>query len=78
MEYSNEKIKHLIRERDLKISVLNKEIHDEIQKEKANYKFSWKRFSLFVLSIVLCISAIEINQRIFHKDSIWSWSYYKY
>ncbi len=78
MEYSNEKIKRLIQERDLKILALNKEIRDEIKKEKANYKFSWKRFLLFILMITLFISAVEINRRIFPKDSIWSWSYYKY
>ena len=77
MRYSNEKINRLIQERDSKVSSLNKEIEDEIQKEKANYKFSWKRFLLFILMITLCISAVEVNSRIFPKESIWSWDYYK-
>lgn len=76
MEYTNEKIKKLIEERDSIVAKLNKEINYEIQKEKDNYKFSWKRFSLFVLTIIFCISAIEINHRIFSKTSIWSWNYY--
>lgn len=76
MEYTNEKIKKLIEERDSIVYKLNKEINDEIQKEKAKYKFNWKRFSLFVLTIIFCISSIEINHRIFPKTSIWSWEYY--
>lgn len=76
MEYTNDKIKRLIKERDSIVSKFNKEINEEIQKEKSKYKFSWKRFSLFIISIILCISAIEINHRIFPKTSIWSWDYY--
>ncbi len=75
--YSNEKIKRLIRERDMKVLVLNKEIHDEIQKEKARHVFSLKRFSLMMCLLILPFIAYKINTKIFPKDSIWSWDYYK-
>ncbi len=75
--YSNEKIKRLIEERDSKISSLNKEIQNEIEKEKLKYKFSYGRFSLFILGIAFVIFAMEVNAKIFPKDSIWSWEYYK-
>lgn len=76
MQYSNDKIKQLIIERDLILRKYDREIENEIQKEKAKYKFSWKRFLLIIVVAVSVIIAIKINERIFPKTSIWSWSYY--
>lgn len=76
MGYTNEKIKKLIEERDSIIYKFNKEINDEIQKEKAKYKFSWKRFSLMIGTLLLMIVGIKINEQLFPKTSIWSWEYY--
>jgi len=44
MEFSNEKIKALIAERDKKVSEMDREILSEIEKEKAKHHFSWRRF----------------------------------
>lgn len=76
MEYTNDKIKKLIEERDLIISKFNKEINNEIQKEKANYKFQWDRFSLMIIAIVVLVISVEVNEKLFPKTSIWSWGYY--
>lgn len=74
--YSNEKIKRLIEERNRIISSLDAEIEQEIQKEKAKYKFSWKMFLLVMSIIILPPIMVKINSKIFPKDSIWSWHYY--
>ena len=76
MEYTNDKIKNLIKERDSFVSKINKEINEEIQKEKANYKFRWDRFSLMIIAIVFLVIAVEVNEELFPKTSIWSWQYY--
>jgi len=76
MEYTNDKIKKLIEERDAIVSKFNKEINDEIQKEKSNYKFRWDRFSLMILTVVFIVIEIEVNEKIFPNSSIWSWNYY--
>lgn len=76
MQYTNNKIKKLIEERDLIIRKFNEEIDNEIQKEKANYKFRWDRFSLMIIAIVFLVIAVEVNEKLFPKTSIWSWGYY--
>ena len=76
MEYSNDKIKRLVEERDKKISELDYEIEQEIQKERAKHKFSWKRFGLLLAITILPFVMVELNSKIFPKTSIWSWSYY--
>ena len=76
MEYNNNKKKKLIEERDAIVSKFNKEINDEIQKEKSNYKFRWDRFSLMILTVVFIVIEIEVNEKIFPNSSIWSWNYY--
>jgi len=76
MKYTNNRIKQLIAERNTIIEKYNREIQNEIDKEKSNYKFSWKRFSLMILAVVFLIVAFEVNKKIFPKTSIWSWEYY--
>lgn len=76
MRYSNDKINKMISERDSMIEKYNREIQNEIDKEKSKYKFSWKRFLLMIGSVILIIAAIQINEKIFAKTSIWSWQYY--
>lgn len=76
MEYTNAKIKRLIEERNSIVSKLNKEINEEIQKEKAKHKFSWERFSLMIGALLLMIVGITINEQLFPKTYIWSWGYY--
>lgn len=76
MEYTNDKIKQLIKERDNAIERYDDEIQKEIEKEKAKYKFSWKRFLLVVGGIVIIISAFYFNKKTFPQTSIWSWDYY--
>jgi len=76
MKYTNCKIKKLIEERDLIIRKFNEEIDNEIQKEKANYNFKWDRFSLMIIAIVVLVIAVEVNEKLFPKTSIWSWDYY--
>lgn len=76
MEYTNDKIKQLIEERNAIIDKYNREIQNEINKEKAKYKFSWKRFLLMIGVVVFMIVAIELNKKIFPKTSIWSWEFY--
>lgn len=71
--YTNDRIKELINQRN----ELNRQIASEVEKEKAKYKFSWKRFLLMVGLFVLFITAIELNKKLFPKTSIWSWEYYK-
>lgn len=79
MEYRNEKIDRLINERDRKIRELDAEIQKEIEKEKAKYKFSWKRFGLvmciFLMPVFIHV-AVHVNKKIFPKTSIWSWEHY--
>ena len=76
MEYTNDKIKQLLAERNATIEKYNCEIQNEIAKEKAKYKFSWKRFLLMIGAVVFMVIAIEVNKKIFPKTSIWSWEYY--
>lgn len=83
MEYTNEKIENLIKERDALIQKHNSEIRkynskirEEIEKEKARYHFDWKRFLLMVGAVLVMFAAFELNKRIFPKTSIWSWEYY--
>ena len=76
MEYSNEKIKKLIEERDRKVSEMDSEIEKEIQKEKAKYKFSWKRFLFLVAMVIVPAIMFKLNAMIFPKTSIWSWEHY--
>ena len=77
MNYTNDKIKKLIEERDKLISEYNYKINREIDLEKAQYKFSWKRFLLMIGTVALLFSAFELNKKLFPKTSIWSWEYYK-
>jgi len=77
MDYSNDKIKRLKEERNKKISDLDREIEREIEKEKAKYKFSWKRFLLMMSLIILPPVMVKLNGKMFSKNSIWSWEYYK-
>jgi hypothetical protein len=77
MKYTNDKIKQLIAEKDKLNSEFNYKINREIEKEKAKYKFSWKRFLLMIGMAVLLFSAFELNKKLFPKTSIWSWEYYK-
>jgi len=77
MEYTNDKIKQLLSERNATIEKYNLEIQKEIQKEKARYKFSWKRFLLMVGAVFFMVAGFELNKKIFPKTSIWSWEYYK-
>ena len=77
MEYTNDKIKQLLLERNITIEKYNREIQNEIDKEKAKYKFSWKRFLLMIGAVVFMVVAVELNNKIFPKTSIWNWEYYK-
>lgn len=70
--YTNEKIKKLIEERKR----LDYEIEREIEKEKARYKFSWRNFLLVLAATILPFVMVKINEKIFPKDSIWSWQHY--
>jgi hypothetical protein len=76
MEYTNEKIKQLLAERDAIVEKYNREIQSEVNKEKARYKFSWKRFLLMIGAVVFMVVAFELNKKIFPITSIWSWEYY--
>lgn len=76
MEYTNNKIKQLIKDRDALIQKYNNEIQKEIEKEKGKYYFSYKHFFLMVGSIVFMLLAVEANKKIFPKTSIFSWGYY--
>lgn len=76
MEYSNNKIKQLIEQRNKIVSRLDSEINREIEKEKMKYKFSWKRFLMVVGIFVIPAITIKLNHRIFSNDLIWSWNYY--
>ena len=76
MIYSNDKIEKVIEERDRKISSYNYEIEKEIEKEKAKYIFSWKRFLLIIAIPLVIVIARKINKQIFPETSIWSWEYY--
>ena len=76
MQYTNDKIKKLIADRDAAIQKFNYEIHREIEKEKAKYYFDWKRFMLMIACAVFMVLAIKVNKKIFPKTSIWSWEYY--
>lgn len=76
MDYTNDKIKKLIEERDRKVSEMNSEIEKEVQKEKAKYKFSWKRFSFLVGIPIVTAIMFKFNAIIFPKTSIWSWGHY--
>jgi len=77
VEYTNDKIKNLIEERNKAIQNYDSEILKEIAKEKAKYKFSWKRFLFMIGAVVFMVLAVEINKKIFPKTSIWSWEYYQ-
>ena len=74
--YTNEKIKRLIEERKSIIEKYDAEIREEIEREKAKYKFSWKRFLLMVLCVFVLFTLVEVNKKIFPPTSIWSWKYY--
>lgn len=74
--YENEKIQELLRKQKESTDYYDNEIRKEREILKSQYKFSWKRFLLFIGLIILIISMIELNHRIFSKDSIWSWDYY--
>lgn len=76
MEYTNDKIKQLIAERNALIEKYNKEIRKEIAKEKALYKIDWKWVFLFVASVTAMVVFPELNKHIFPPTSIWSWVYY--
>lgn len=76
MEYTNDKIKQLIAKRNAIVEKYNREIQDEIEKEKARYKLDWKRLFLMIGAVVFMLFAFEINKKIFPKTSIWSWEYY--
>ena len=76
MNYTNDKIKQLIEERDREFARFNAEIQKEIQKERANYRFSWKRLGLLLMVIIMPLAMVKINSKIFPKSSIWSWSHY--
>ncbi len=76
MEYSNDKIKKLIKERNRKVSEMDSEIQKEIEKEKAKYKFSWPRFLFMISAVIICVGAIQLNAKLFPKTSIWSWDHY--
>ncbi len=75
MEYTNNKIRKLISERDAVIDKYNREIRNELQLEKANYKFSWKRFLFMIAIVFFAMLAYSWNKKIFPKTSIWSWEY---
>ena len=77
MEFSNEKIKALIAERNKKVLELDREILSEIEKEKAKYEFSWKRFLLMIGCVAWFVLAVNLNSKLFPKTSIWSWDHYK-
>jgi len=70
--YSNEKIKNLLEERNR----IDSEIENEIQKERAKYKFIWKRLILLVIICAAVPVMLEINEAIFTSTSIWSWQYW--
>lgn len=76
MGYTNDKIKKLIAEKKAIVERYDREIQNEIDKEKARYKFSWKRFLLMIAAIALMVTFFELNKRLFPKTSIWSWDYY--
>ena len=76
MKYTNNKIEQLIAERNAAIEKYNREIQNEIDKEKAKYKFSWKRFLIMIGTVVLMLIGVEAKKKIFPKTSIWSWGYY--
>ena len=70
--YTNDKIKSLVNQRN----ELNRQIANEIDKEKAKYKFSWKTFLLMLSIFIFIPFAVYINGILFDEDSIWSWSNY--
>lgn len=76
MNYTNKTIEQLIKERDETIRQYNSRIQREVDKEKARYKFSWKRFLLMIGSVIAFYLALWGNEKLFPKTSIWSWGYY--
>ena len=77
MNYTNETIQKLILERDAIVEKYNRQIQDEINKEKAKYKFSWKRFGFLLLLVVGIPLMYELNKMIFPPDSIFIWEFYE-
>mgnify|MGYP005607936397 FL=1 len=71
MDYTNDRIKELKEQQRL----ISLEIEKEIQKEKARYKFSWKRF-LILVAVMLMPLYVYINVKVFPDTSIWSWKHY--
>ena len=71
MDYTNDRIKELKEQQRL----ISLEIEKEIQKEKARYKFSWKRF-LILVAVMLMPLYVYINVKVFPDTSIWSWNHY--
>jgi len=69
--YTNEIIDKLVAQRN----ELNRQIANEIEKEKAKYKFSWKNFTI-VIAIFCMPLIVYVNCKIFPKTSIWSWNHY--
>lgn len=76
MKYTNDKIEQLIAERNATVKRYNREIQNEIDKEKSKYKFSWKKFLLMVSAVIFMQLAFKFNEKIFPKTSIWSWEHY--
>lgn len=76
MNYSNDEIDKLIRERDELIEQYNRRIRNEIEKEKAKYIISWKRVAIVIGGPILAILAIELNYILFDESSVWSWKYW--
>lgn len=74
--YTNEKIKELIAKRNKKISELDREIENERRKERARYKFSWKRFLFMLAMVITSFVMIKINYKAFPKETILSWRYW--
>lgn len=76
MQFSNEKIERLINERNRKIAEMNREIQNEIDKERKRHQFSWPRFLMLLAMIIVPIVMFKLNGRLFPKESIWSWGHY--
>ena len=70
--YGNDKIRKLVSQRD----ILNIQIEHEIKKEKAKYKFSWKRFLLMIAIVFGIPFSVYVNVKIFPNNSIFSWNHY--
>jgi hypothetical protein len=72
----NDKIRQLISERNSTIEKYNRQIQNEIDKEKEKYTISWNTVILTIVAILLMATAFNVNKKIFPKTSIWSWEYY--